>query len=277
MHTYLKTLSLTSLMSIFLFSSAADARRGINAFNSPMNAFKTGAVMTFQHGNGVGVSNGFNSLEKRMPGPMDRLHAQHFDVTVAANLKAKLGPVPSEKYAKKRTASGKQRAPEMRMKGPLLRITAETGAAATAATLRRYNKKLSPTTAHEYGQYIVEASRRFGIPVSLLCGIMITESNGNKMARSTANCVGLMQINYRVHDKAILKAFGNITTEAECMIPRNNVMVGAWIFANYLKSEKGSVSGALQRYLGGPSSTYVAKVMQFRQHCVDKMAELQNA
>lgn len=251
-----KTLSLTSLMSLLLLCPSAHARMQINAFTSSMSAFKRGPVTTFQ--------NGFKSSENRMPGPMDRLRAQFPD--------KKPGPIPPERTAKRNDK--KRRAPDMRMTGTLLRVDADTGATATALTLRRHNKRLSPATAQEYGNHVVEAAKRFGVPVSLLCGIMIMESGGNKMARSSANCVGLMQINYAVHDKAILKAFGHITNEAEVMIPRNNIMVGAWIFSNYLKSENGNVSGALQRYLGGPSASYVARVLQFRKQCVEKMAEL---
>lgn len=48
------------------------------------------------------------------------------------------------------------------------------------------------------------------------------------------------------------------------MEPRNNIMVGTWLFSQYMINCKGDVTKALRRYLGSQATHYVALVNKYR-------------
>ncbi len=135
---------------------------------------------------------------------------------------------------------------------------------AIAAGFQKYNGDLAWGTAWEYAGYVIDSSRQFGIDdPSLIAAMIVKESRVRPRARSKY-AHGLMQIYWRVHKKSIVRAFPWIKTLEDLLTPKNNIMVGTWIFSNYLKQAKGDVNKALHRYLGTSGNRYVSKIMSYR-------------
>ncbi|MCF4150608.1 transglycosylase SLT domain-containing protein [Dethiosulfovibrio sp. F2B] len=135
---------------------------------------------------------------------------------------------------------------------------------AIAKGFRHYNGEVSWANALEYAGYVIEACDKYGInDPTLIAGMIVKESRVRPRARSRY-AYGLMQIYWKVHRKSIARTFPWIKNTESLMSPRNNILVGTWIFSNYLKSAGGNVEKALHRYLGASSSRYVSKIMSYR-------------
>ena len=80
-----------------------------------------------------------------------------------------------------------------------------------------------------------------------------------------------MQVYWQLHKKTIGAQFPHIRTEKILMEPRNNIMVGTWLFSQYMLSCKGDVTKALRRYLGSKATQYVALVNKYRGHFSKRM------
>lgn len=135
---------------------------------------------------------------------------------------------------------------------------------AIALGFRNYNKEVTMNSGMEYAGYIVEACGQFGIDdPALIAAMIVKESTVRPNARSRY-AHGLMQINWKVHKGSIAKRFPWIRTLNDLMAPRNNILVGTWIFSNYLNANGGNTEKALYRYLGRSGSRYVRKIMGYR-------------
>jgi soluble lytic murein transglycosylase-like protein len=137
-------------------------------------------------------------------------------------------------------------------------------AEAAAYVFRYYNRKLSWSKANDYAQYVIEACRRYGADPSLVTAIIIKESHAKENARSKY-AVGLMQVYWRLHRQTIKKQFPHITSEKILMEPRNNIMVGTWLFTRYMLNSGGDEKKAMRRYLGSQASKYISLVTQYRR------------
>ena len=134
---------------------------------------------------------------------------------------------------------------------------------AAAYIFRYYNRNLSEEKAKEYARFVMEASHRYSIDPALITGIIIKESTAKATARSKY-AVGLMQVYWQLHKKTIGSLFPHIQSEKVLMEPRNNIMVGTWLFSQYMINCKGDVTKALRRYLGSQATHYVALVTKYR-------------
>lgn len=132
-----------------------------------------------------------------------------------------------------------------------------------AQTFTSVNSRLDDTSALKFAEYAMEAGGTFGIDPFLVASIMIKESHVKYKARSGRGAYGLMQINWKVHSRNIRKTFSQIKTLSDLIQPRNNILVGTYIFSCYLKSANGDVSKALSRYLGASGTRYRASVMKY--------------
>ena len=141
---------------------------------------------------------------------------------------------------------------------------------AAAYIFRYYNRNLSEDKAKEYAKYVMEAAHRYSIEPSLITAIIIKDSTAKVNARSRY-AVGLMQVYWQLHKKTIGAQFPHIRTEKILMEPRNNIMVGTWLFSQYMLSCKGDVTKALRRYLGSKATQYVALVNKYRGHFSKRM------
>lgn len=122
------------------------------------------------------------------------------------------------------------------------------------------NGAVSLERSTSYANYVVEAGHEFGVKPFLVAAIIIRESTVKWRAHSRY-AHGLMQINWRAHRKNLRAAFGEIRTLEDLYQPRNNIRAGVWIFAWYLKSCNGDVSGALAKYLGRNGHRYINRVL----------------
>jgi len=134
-----------------------------------------------------------------------------------------------------------------------------------AEKFKKVNSKLEDHEAQKFSEYVLEASRTFDIDPFLIASIMIKESNLRYKARSKCAAYGLMQINWKVHRENIRKAFSQVRELADIIQPRNNILVGTYIFSSYLNSSKGDVTKALSRYLGSSGKKYIAAVLKHHQ------------
>ena len=174
-------------------------------------------------------------------------------VEPAGQARQSLAPVPSAKRVQK----------------------AKTDAA--SYIFRYYNSSLSMDKANEYARYVMEASGRFSVDPALITAIIVKESRVKANARSKY-AVGLMQVYWKLHRSTIMAQFPHIRTEKILMEPRNNIMVGSWIFSRYMAHCKGNVTKALRRYLGSQANRYVALVTKYRGHYTERvLLNLQHA
>lgn len=142
---------------------------------------------------------------------------------------------------------------------------------AAAYTFCYSNRRLSWKKACDYAQYVTEACRRFGADPSLVTAIIIKESHAKENARSKY-AVGLMQVYWRLHSKTIKKQFPHITSEKILMEPRNNIMVGTWLFTRYMVNSGGDEKKAMQRYLGSQAGKYISLVTQYRKRFNERVS-----
>ncbi|ENH3197188.1 lytic transglycosylase domain-containing protein [Citrobacter braakii] len=94
----------------------------------------------------------------------------------------------------------------------------------------------------QYDDLLNEAGQQYGVDPRLLKAIMTQESGGNPNAISSAGAKGLMQVmpsNFRS------------TGVTDWTDPRQNIMAGAKIMAENLKSSGGNIPLALRYYNGG--------------------------
>lgn len=131
-----------------------------------------------------------------------------------------------------------------------------------AEKFKQVNGKLEDYAAMKFSEYVLEASRAFGIDPFLIASIMIKESHVKYKAKSRSAAYGLMQINWKVHRKNITSTFSQIQDLSDVIQPRNNILVGTYIFYSYLNASKGDVSKALSRYLGSRGTRYIATVLK---------------
>lgn len=133
---------------------------------------------------------------------------------------------------------------------------------AIAKFFREKNPKLSRETAKKYSQMVVQAAREFGVDPFLVAGIIVKESTVRPNAQSRG-CYGLMQIKWSVHRKTIPKAFPSIRSVQDLKKPENNIRVGTYMLANFLRRNQGRVDASLDRYKGNPSSRYKSTILKY--------------
>ena len=120
--------------------------------------------------------------------------------------------------------------------------------------IMKTNSKIPYKTASEYTSYIVKYSLENGLDPFLVVGVISTESFWNPRLISTANCIGLMQVNFKVW-KNELKQFG-ITSPNDLYNPEKNIQAGCFILGFYMAKFKGDTIKALQGYLGSQRATW---------------------
>lgn len=97
--------------------------------------------------------------------------------------------------ARSRPIGGGGRARGLIVTAILLAMTGGSISAVSAASVKTQSAPMAATNpVNPYAGYIAEASRRFGIPESLIRAVMHVESSGRVRAVSPKGAVGLMQI-----------------------------------------------------------------------------------
>lgn len=107
-------------------------------------------------------------------------------------------------------------------------------------------------------EIVYDESMGTGISPHFIAKIIKAESNFNQNAVSVADCVGLMQINYKVWRKKLNIDFNRVFDR------RYNIQLGIWIFNHYLEEAEGDYMQALYWYNNGFMGTndkYVKAVL----------------
>jgi len=108
---------------------------------------------------------------------------------------------------------------------------------------------------NQYADLIKKAADKTGVDPQMLHSIMMVESKGVNGLYSPTGAGGLMQVT-----KGNWKKLGN---GADVMSPEANIMVGAQIYADFLKRNKGDTVAALKGYNGNSDPDYVSKVAKY--------------
>ena len=123
--------------------------------------------------------------------------------------------------------------------------------------IKKTNPKLSDNEIHNYVKWIVEYAPKNGLDPFLIVGVISTESFWNARLVSSANCVGLMQVNYKVWKKELNQL--GITSVDDLYNPEKNIQAGCFILGFYMAKFKGDTIKALQGYLGSQRATWYSE------------------
>ena len=123
--------------------------------------------------------------------------------------------------------------------------------------IKKTNPKLSDDKIHNYVKWIVEYAPKNGLDPFLIVGVISTESFWNERLVSSANCVGLMQVNYKVWKKELNQL--GITSVDDLYNPEKNIQAGCFILGVYMAKFKGDTIKALQGYLGSQRATWYSE------------------
>jgi soluble lytic murein transglycosylase-like protein len=135
--------------------------------------------------------------------------------------------------------------------------------------IRSENYKVFPRLAIHISEMIHDIAEEYSVPPEYLLAITSIESAFNHAAVSSANCIGLMQINPEVWvqdetNESGLRVNGLVSDVLELYDPEVNIRAGAYILTHYLQQAEMQeaehpLKYALTRYLGGISNDHYAK------------------
>lgn len=116
---------------------------------------------------------------------------------------------------------------------------------------------INKDVARTYALWIYAASWKYSVDPFLILSVMSVESTFNSKVVSGSNAIGLMQIIHFWHREK--------TTRNNLFDPRNNIMVGTRILAEYSKKSDSDIE-TLARYNGtwGKTNKYAIKVLAKR-------------
>ncbi len=121
---------------------------------------------------------------------------------------------------------------------------------------------INDNVAHEFADWILEASERQQIPAELLASLVVTESSFRKSVRSPVGAVGPTQVRPDY--------WGKFCGNQDLLDPEENVYCGAQVLSYYIERCEGDTRCALAAYNVGPyanrdsaASRYVTKVDRY--------------
>ena len=120
--------------------------------------------------------------------------------------------------------------------------------------------------AHEFADWIIEASERQQIAPELLASLVITESSFRKRARSSVGAIGPTQVRPDY--------WGSFCGNADLHDPEENIYCGAQVLSHMLERCGGDKNCALSAYNVGPyargqngaARRYVSKIDRYLSH-----------
>lgn len=113
------------------------------------------------------------------------------------------------------------------------------------------NPGLSGADAKKFAEIVIEAAEKYKLDPYVIAGIIIHESTVNTKAVSKGGDYGLMQVRWKVHEKAIKKEFPKVRKASDMFDARTNIFYGAEIFAYCMRKANNDVRGGLMRYSAG--------------------------
>ena len=123
-----------------------------------------------------------------------------------------------------------------------------------------YNPKLGADTAKTYTGHIMDAATKYKQDPYVIAAIIVHESTVNNKAVSKGGDYGLMQVRYKVHEKAIKAEYPKVKKATDMFDPRTNIFFGTRIFSECAAKSK-DLRGALMRYSGN-GEKLTAKVLK---------------
>ena len=124
---------------------------------------------------------------------------------------------------------------------------------------RKVNPKLSAGNAKKYSDIIIAAGKKYKQDPYVIASIIVHESTVKYNAVSKGGDYGLMQVRWRVHEKAIKAEYPRVKKASDFFDPRTNIFFGTRILSECAAKSK-DLRGALLRYSGGGTKV-TAKVM----------------
>ena len=122
------------------------------------------------------------------------------------------------------------------------------------------NPSLSAGTAKKYVEIVQEAAKKYKQDSYVIAAMIVHESTVNAKAVSKGGDYGLMQVRWKVHEKAIKKEYPKIKKASDFFDARTNIFFGTRILSECAAKSK-NISGALTLYCGG-GSKMPAKVLK---------------
>ncbi|MBR0257290.1 MAG: transglycosylase SLT domain-containing protein [Synergistaceae bacterium] len=119
------------------------------------------------------------------------------------------------------------------------------------ALFTEVNPKLSGVDAKKYAEIILEAGEKHKIDPYVIAAIIVHESTVNNKAVSKGGDYGLMQVRWKVHEKAIKKEFPKVKKANDMFDARTNIFFGTEIFAYGYKKSGNDVRKGILRYSAG--------------------------
>ena len=114
----------------------------------------------------------------------------------------------------------------------------------------KHNPKLSAATAKNYANIVIQAGKKYKQDPYVIAAMIVHESTVNYKAVSKGGDYGLMQVRWRVHEKAIKQEYPKIRKAADFFDPKTNIFFGTRILSECAAKSK-NLHGALLRYSGG--------------------------
>ena len=113
------------------------------------------------------------------------------------------------------------------------------------------NPNLSASDAKNYSEIVIEAAEKFNQDPYVIAGIIVHESTVNRKAVSSGGDYGLMQVRWKVHEKAIKQRFSKVRRANDMFDARTNIFFGTEIFRDCMRKSDGDFRKGLLRYSAG--------------------------
>ncbi len=113
-----------------------------------------------------------------------------------------------------------------------------------------HNPKLSAGSAKNYTDIVIQAAKKYKQDPYVIAAIIVHESTVNYKAVSKGGDYGLMQVRWKIHEKAIKQEYPKIRKAADFFDPKTNIFFGTRILSECAAKSK-DLRGALLRYSGG--------------------------
>ena len=113
------------------------------------------------------------------------------------------------------------------------------------------NPNLSQSDAKNYAGIVIEAAEKFKQDPYVIAGIIVHESTVNNKAVSSGGDYGLMQVRWKVHEKAIKQRFPKVRRANDMFDARTNIFYGTEIFRDCMRKSDSDYQKAILRYSAG--------------------------
>lgn len=110
------------------------------------------------------------------------------------------------------------------------------------------NPKLWERLAVYMAESTVAASEEYNVPLKIMVGMNIKESEANPFAKSSTGAAGTSQIDFKAHTET----FPEIKSTRDRYDPKYNIRCGAYLLSDYIK--KYGVKNALHAYNMGETA-----------------------